>query len=395
MFSINPILQIQEITSAAADSFFKLMSGIGEELIVLLLISLIYWCFSKRKAFNLSIVYIGSVAVTFGVKKIVSAKRPPSELFNPAISQDMSASFPSGHANSAATALFGTTGGFFRTQKLWKLLTAILISTILVFLVGLARVYFGLHYVGDVLMGGILGAVIGFFGMWLMEKINIKEEWFALLLIPAVIMMCLFDSEEIFFMGGCFFALNIGYNLEKRFLKVEVPKHWFVKISRAIIGVGVTLALYFLFKLVPDLNELTQTQNSVYLFFMYFVIGMWVFLGAVFVFKFTDKPVLKFYNKFVVNIPTYVVQLCNSIKSLFNKDKFISDGNEEEKASSSVKDDVVESSGNVEESKENEVIQNGTVEQEYVEDNVVQLNGNIEGQISDEVIEDSDDSEKL
>src|SRR6185436_699755 len=76
--------------------------------------------------------------------------------------------FPSGHAQNAATAWIATA---FYFKKRWIWTTAIL----LISLVGLSRVYLGVHFPTDVLGGWVIGAL--FACLWLLMESRFGPNW--------------------------------------------------------------------------------------------------------------------------------------------------------------------------------------------------------------------------
>jgi membrane-associated phospholipid phosphatase len=73
-----------------------------------------------------------------------------------------SASFPSGHAATAFAA--AVVVGAFYPRLRWPLLG-------LAGLIGLSRIYLGVHYVLDVLAGAALGLALGFLVVWLARRL--------------------------------------------------------------------------------------------------------------------------------------------------------------------------------------------------------------------------------
>lgn len=97
----------------------------------------------------------GSAATTYAIKHLFSRARPLTEAFY----LETGSSFPSGHA-TFAMALYG-----FFIYITWKAdehhlkNPLIIFLAILIFLVGLSRLYLGVHYLSDVLGGYLVGFI--------------------------------------------------------------------------------------------------------------------------------------------------------------------------------------------------------------------------------------------
>ena len=126
--------------------------------------SAIFWL-KNRKNFILPlfVTLIGSEAFVYLGKILVHRSRPAESVYF-----ESSFSFPSGHATAAA-AFFG-----FMLYYFWKTLTSwrhrlqltFFIGALIV-LIGLSRIYLGVHYLSDILAGFLLG------GLWLLIGISI------------------------------------------------------------------------------------------------------------------------------------------------------------------------------------------------------------------------------
>jgi len=116
--------------------------------------------------YSLWLTVVGSHAFVFLGKILVQRARPTGFSFY----QEISFSFPSYHA-TLAVAFYGfITYVLLRTFAQWQHRMVILFSGIvLIFLVGLSRMYLGVHYLSDVLGGYSVGV------LWLIVGITVAE----------------------------------------------------------------------------------------------------------------------------------------------------------------------------------------------------------------------------
>jgi membrane-associated phospholipid phosphatase len=109
-----------------------------------------------EKILPLIVSMVGSSITVFILKELVNRSRPVAE----AIYKETLGSFPSGHA-AAAVALYGFFIAFAWKEKDSPHLRSPFIIFMIVFilLVGISRIYLGVHYFTDVLVGYIVGLV--------------------------------------------------------------------------------------------------------------------------------------------------------------------------------------------------------------------------------------------
>ncbi len=149
------------------DSVFICITTLGEAVFVIILaliISFILW--HLRERWQIAVMWIaiaGSEITTFIIKWSINRPRPSGALI-----VESSASFPSGHA-TIAIAFYGfLTYLLLREIKKYRALT-LAISVIIILAIGLSRLYLCVHYLSDVLVGYLIGAV------WLMIGIKINK----------------------------------------------------------------------------------------------------------------------------------------------------------------------------------------------------------------------------
>lgn len=108
----------------------------------------------RRESFIFSILLLMGAVTTYLLKILLKVPRPHIS----ALVIENSYSYPSGHALNSLL-FYGTISYFiyhFTKNKKISLITSIL-ATILIFLIGLSRVYLGVHHPSDVLAGYIAG----------------------------------------------------------------------------------------------------------------------------------------------------------------------------------------------------------------------------------------------
>ncbi|RPI25878.1 MAG: phosphatase PAP2 family protein [Acidobacteria bacterium] len=144
------------------------LGGIGPLSLFTMAVAGFLWLNRKRAMLLLVLISVGGGAcVSFGLKQLIGRPRPSAV---PHLTVVSSASFPSGHAFLSAVVyltvgiLLAATLGR-RRLKLYILFVAILLT----FLIGISRVYLGVHYPTDVL-GGWTGGLVWALSCWVVAR---------------------------------------------------------------------------------------------------------------------------------------------------------------------------------------------------------------------------------
>lgn len=131
---------------------------------------------NRQNTFDLMQLVVFSVLLNLVIKNLVDAPRPFEDF---AVIEGLwtftagGASFPSGHAQTAATfwmALVSAGAGVGMGKR--GRLATIGIACAFIFLISLSRLYLGVHWPQDVLAGGLIGGVLGLIGPTLLKRFS-------------------------------------------------------------------------------------------------------------------------------------------------------------------------------------------------------------------------------
>ena len=137
---------------------------LGTEEFYMLILPLVFWCINRTLGIEMVTLLLASTGLNELAKSIFKLPRPYWMEPKLAISTDTSFGLPSGHAQNAMV-LWGYLATVLRSPWRW-------LSVLLIFLVSLSRLYLGVHFPGDLLVGWTLGLlVLGGF-LWLKPRLT-------------------------------------------------------------------------------------------------------------------------------------------------------------------------------------------------------------------------------
>ena len=152
------------------DPLMKGLTHVGDSYVVIAvgLLAVIALLAAKRPWTAVAILLSGCLGITISesVKKLVDRQRPP-DVTNAVVPKPSSPSFPSGHA-LGSTAVYGAIGlgasQLMRSRGTRRLVIAL--GFLLPFLIGVTRLYLGVHFVFDVVGGWTAGVACVLLGHW-------------------------------------------------------------------------------------------------------------------------------------------------------------------------------------------------------------------------------------
>ena len=155
---------MESIRTGFLTALFEGITILGEETLIILLVVALWFAVDGKLAQKVFFVTICSTGLNGVVKNIAQVPRPFDKGITPVRQETATGySFPSGHTQN-----FATVSTFFaiKFKKQWF---TILVS-ILIAMVAFSRLYLGVHYPSDVLVGMISGIFMAFLGEKIVDK---------------------------------------------------------------------------------------------------------------------------------------------------------------------------------------------------------------------------------
>ena len=156
---------VENLRFTQLDFIFSIITNFGFVVLIMLIVPIIVlYQKNKNKSYLLLLAFILSVVTSFIIKLIFLRQRPNELITYPFINM-VDYSFPSMHA-AVIFSLLPILIKYLPRQKYFWI--------VLVVLVAFTRIYFGFHFLSDVVFGALLGYFIGNYLLRMSEK---KKLW--------------------------------------------------------------------------------------------------------------------------------------------------------------------------------------------------------------------------
>lgn len=154
---LSILLFFQRIGNPLLDIIMECFTMLGEIAVPLIVLLILSWCVSRKKAVAVALSLLSALLVSQTLKAIFRIPRPfqvYSELIDARrVETATGYSFPSGHSTTSGS-FYASIAACFR--KWWILL----ISLIAIIMVPVSRMYLGVHWPLDTLIGTAIGVII-------------------------------------------------------------------------------------------------------------------------------------------------------------------------------------------------------------------------------------------
>ena len=249
---------LEGLRTPLLDKLMQFVTYFGQEIVIITVICILYWCVDKRFAYQLAFTYftagllVQTLKITFRIPRPWILD-PDFSAVESAVSGATGYSFPSGHTQGA-TCLFmplALRASKFRYKFLFS--AAFL-------LIGFSRMYLGCHTPKDV----IVSMAISIFFAWLIWRYQtffLDDRKYIYLITGALVLVSAFvavyayvlHSEQIIearYAADCFkaagagFGFSLGWYLERTYVHFKTKeKTIIVQMFKLFIGLFIALAI--------------------------------------------------------------------------------------------------------------------------------------------------------
>ena len=282
-WGLSVIIWMQSLHAPAVDAIFAAGSFLGEEEFFFLLFATLFWAIDMRVGFRIGVILLVSIYVNSLAKTLIAHPRPYD--LDPSVGRadpGLGYGLPSGHAQNAVV-IWGGLAAWRRSTLAW------VGATFMAGLIGLSRIYRGVHFPTDVLGGWIIGAVLLVVGLNYARSIAARvSRWplaaqIGLALAGPALLAAVFPDRGAVTAMGALAGAGSGFAITVRRLRPDAGGALWQRVVRLLAGLLILLGLYL------GLRSIFPAQGApLYLafrFVRYVLLGAWISLGAPWLFE--------------------------------------------------------------------------------------------------------------
>ena len=274
------VVWIQQYRGPLTDEFMRHTTDLGGKY-YLYFLPLLLWSLNFRFMVRVGALFALSFFLNISCKDLLTLPRPFD--IDPAITanREWGYGLPSGHSQNSALLWVMLARGVAK-RWFWAVAMAV------IWLIGFSRLYFGLHFPGDIIAGWLLAAaLLGLYitlgeraAHWLHRQSTVFLTGALWLLCIALFLLytCLLEMPFMADMGAGSLGAGTGAIVTLRYLRYSGCGSLWHRAVRSAIGLAILFgyikATESLFSVVQD-GDYYQTM-----FVVYVVAGLWLTLGA-------------------------------------------------------------------------------------------------------------------
>lgn len=225
------------------ESFWLALTQLGSDYAFIVLMGVYIFFVNPRGARDFGVWFSLSLFTNGLLKTVLNEPRPfqvdPSVASDAAKATAGGPGLPSGHAQISAT-IWGAIALAAKSRVFW------IVAVLLVLLIALSRVVLGVHFLSDILVGLLLGAVF----VTLLARVSVPRAegaWLFIVPIAALLAATFFSSVAYMSMS---MGLLAGFWLTRS--TFEPHKNLGLRLVGTVVGLALVFAAYFAFRVVPE-----------------------------------------------------------------------------------------------------------------------------------------------
>jgi membrane-associated phospholipid phosphatase len=302
-FGIRLIQALQSL-SPALDAPMKFFSFLGTIEFYLVILPLLYWVVDSQLGIRVLLVLISTDFVGSAFKHLLHQPRPYWVGDVKALGTETSYGIPSTHASNSLS-VWGTLAYHLRKDWFWA------VSGLVVLLIGLSRLYLGVHFPQDVLGGWLIGAAVAYLFArleprvlaWLkrlsaLSQVGIGFGTSILIVLGGLFIGALIASSpdpaewaqfavgarspaHYFTLAGAFFGVVTGYVLMLERARFRTDGSPIQQLGRYFLGIAGVLVIYLGLDMFFSLLAADETAAGYVLRYVrYASVTLWMAFGA-------------------------------------------------------------------------------------------------------------------
>ena len=250
---------LEKLRMPVLNELMLAITTLGEETAFLVIALIVFWCVDKKKGYYVMAVGFMGTMINQILKLACRVPRPwvldpQFTILEQAREAAAGYSFPSGHTQTAV-GTFGSIAAFSERKWIRRMCIALAI------LVGLSRMYIGVHTPADVLAGAGCAVLLILAFKKTVLKGTVKHMKYVIAAMLAVAVMFLMYVElwqfpadmdahnlasglkNAYTMLGCLIGVAVVYLADRRWLNFSVEAKWWVQIIKVAAGLALVLAV--------------------------------------------------------------------------------------------------------------------------------------------------------